>query len=150
MSSMEQAFAPAEAAARAAIELETWGHLYPKHRAKYQGELVFCVSDHENSAYLLRSEFVGLGSSPMLFDHVQSFVFQMTFPECDQREPLAMYGTRKEIWPGVYSWHDGDEKLAPGVYRWRGWYLPYNNGRCRFEATAPELIWSAAEDLAAP
>lgn len=64
--SLADAFAPAEAAHRARVMQETWGHLYPELGHKYDGRIRFVVGDY-GDCILLGMDFGSLDDSPLLY-----------------------------------------------------------------------------------
>lgn len=90
---------------------DTWGHLAPEPRRKYYGYILVAYAFNGN-IMILDWQFESLEASPWQFQHFVTFVNQY-IDRC---------------------FRDGID-LEPGnVYRYDGWYMPYKNGGCRFQA----------------
>ena len=98
---LADAFAPAEARYKAAVMVDTWGHLAPKKNTTYRGHFVFAVgcfgSDHLNPT-AIECEFNDpeeeLESSPWFYEALNDFMQEM-------------------------------DTEAGGVYRWEGTFRNY-------------------------
>ena len=69
----EEAFAPIQAERRRQIAISTWGHLAPRKNKKYDGEMVFALTEYGDYA-LISARWSGLPDSPWLFDAMMEFV----------------------------------------------------------------------------
>lgn len=73
MTNLADAFADSEAAYRAQVEAQTFGHLAPKPRLPYHGHMLFafgCFGDHQIIDY----DFQNLPDSPWLCNDMNDFV----------------------------------------------------------------------------
>lgn len=73
--SMQDAFAPVEAANRDNVMQSTWGHLAPKKGKSYKGTIVWAQGCYGNSTTALSVEFKDLDDSPWLYEAVHEFMF---------------------------------------------------------------------------
>lgn len=74
---MAEAWAPIEAAHRAAVMEDTWGHLAPKKNKIYRGRIVFAVGIYGNDELnptAIHCHFEGLDDSPWFFDALSDFL----------------------------------------------------------------------------
>ena len=71
--SLAEAYAPVEAAHRARVLDNTFGHLAPSIRKKYRGTLVFTQSAFGHLVPI-RAEFKDLPDSPWFYNHINDFV----------------------------------------------------------------------------
>lgn len=95
-----------------AVQRDTWGHLAPVHRKKYQGYLIFTKTEWGDEVPI-KSEFKDLPDSPWFQDHITQFI-----------DKFCGYDKTKE---GV-------------VYRFEGTYMIYNNGRARWRGKTKILV----------
>ena len=65
--SIADAFAPAEAAHKARVMTETWGHLAPAPRQTYPGYIVFTHANYGHQFVAIDADFEGLDDSPWFF-----------------------------------------------------------------------------------
>lgn len=85
------AFAPAEAHYKELVIQETWGHLAPKKNKTYKGKVVYavgCFGNDNLNPIPIRSEFMGLDSSPWFYDALNEFLQDL--PE-EQRKEGCVY-----------------------------------------------------------
>lgn len=68
-----EAFAEHEARYKAAVMNSTWGHLAPKPRRVYRGEILFAHGEYRDLV-VLRSNFKGLPDSPWFYEDLHNFV----------------------------------------------------------------------------
>lgn len=79
MSTMADAFAPAEAKYKAEVMAATWGHLAPKPK-KYEGTILFAHGEY-GDLVPLRAAFHGLPDSPWFFDDMTDWIFEQKTEE---------------------------------------------------------------------
>ena len=70
---LADAFIPAEAAYKVAVQKHTWGHLAAIKNKTYRGFILFADSAYDGPV-LLDSNFKGLDDSPWLYDAMIGFM----------------------------------------------------------------------------
>ena len=68
------AFAPAEAAHKARVMRETWGHLDATPGVKYRCELLFCYGEYGDVICIRNVLHDGLQESPWFFTDMDDFI----------------------------------------------------------------------------
>lgn len=92
------AFAPVEAAHRAAVMADTWGHLAPRKNKTYRGRVVYAVGCYDScNPVILSTEFraldgTELDDSPWLYDALNELVMDL------------VSGSRTEAAGLVFEW----------------------------------------------
>jgi hypothetical protein len=71
--SLRSAFAPIDAAYKAAVLHNTWGHLAPEPRKRHKGYLLFAFGEF-GDMISIKSDFKGLSDSPWFYDALNDFM----------------------------------------------------------------------------
>jgi len=73
---LAKAFASYEAQYKAKVMTNTWGHLAPEPRKKYQGEILIAYSAYGDQI-VLQDKFEGLPSSPWFYSDMVGFMSEL-------------------------------------------------------------------------
>lgn len=95
---------------KAEVMQDTWGHLRPEPGCKYPGEIVYTLGEYGDIT-VIRSDFGDFSGGPWFAEDESNFV-------CDQIEDTP----------------------RGSVFRWRGYYQKFKNGRCRFVGKTEQVI----------
>ncbi|MDE4297168.1 hypothetical protein PXK56_18445 [Phaeobacter gallaeciensis] len=105
--SMADAFAPADAAYRAEVLANTWGHLAPQVGRVYSGWVVFTVGCFGDIT-IIDYELEDLPSSPWFFQDINNFVGeQIEKKKIDRGQVWRWDGTFKVLKNGRSRWSGG-------------------------------------------
>lgn len=88
---------------KAAVMEDTWGHLRPQPGCRYPGEIVYTLGEYGDIT-VIRSDFGDFAGGPWFAGDESDFV-------SDQIK-------------------DGTPRGS--IFRWKGYYQKFKNGRCRF------------------
>jgi hypothetical protein len=113
---MADAFAPVERKYANQVLAETWGHLAPKAKTTYPGYIVLthaCCGD----IVLIDYDFVGLDSSPWLYDDLNDFAAHLSMESYDrdvhERIPRTIERGQVFRFDGTYrKFKNGDYRLC--------------------------------------
>lgn len=108
--SLADVFVETEALHKARVIGSTWGHLAPKPRNTYSGEILFAHAEYGDIT-VIRST-IDVDDSPWFFEDIHDFI-------AGRRKDNESYVRRTKIQPGA-------------VYRFTGTYTKFKNGNFRF------------------
>lgn len=124
--SLADAFAPALAQYKMAVEWDTWGHLAPKTGETYEGYILFAHA--WNDDFIIDFDFKGLDGSPWLNDDMYEFIHSRAEEHQSQNIKKGLQG--HEIF---------NRNELIGVYRFDGKYRKFKNGTCSFSGSITKI-----------
>lgn len=74
--SLATAFAESDAAYRAQVMHDTWGHLRAKSRKLYKARIVFTCAGYGGDIVIIDARVQGVADSPWLYRHMMEFVMR--------------------------------------------------------------------------